>query len=250
MNAAVKGVRRITQTLDYIAQVQTAPSSRDLIDHIAIPRASGYDLLGCLRDERFLERRVDRSWALGHAIHVLAMSRLGLGQIAEDVVPVLAALQESTQETAQLVVLCNGRVRVTHVYSSRQSLPLASEPGTEVPLNWTAAGRVLASNLNERALSTFLKAHAHPPPNSYRSIDHRQLVQGVLDAKHRGYAADVEQACPGAASIAAPVSDQTGKCIAALSLLMPVEHMLNYRDTLVSLVQSAAAKLGRGLNAK
>jgi len=242
-----KGSRRVADAIDIVAQARPAASSRQIIKRVGVPRSSGYDLIGCLVERKFLQRRTAGHWILGTEIHALAMSRFGLGHIAEDIASVLSALQEATQETAQLAVLNQTRVLVTHISSGVQSVPLGAEIGAEIPVNWTAAGRLLVSGMNQRALRRFLKTNIRPLPNSYTVLDSEQLVREALDAKHRGYAVEIGQGNQGVGSISAPIADQRGNCVAAVSLILPVVRILNCRDSLVSLVQTAATKLSRRL---
>lgn len=247
MHHLAKGTRRVADTLDIVAQARTAPASRQIFERLAAPRSSGYDLLRGLLEKDYLQRRAGGRWILGDEVHALAMSRFGLGEVAAQIAPVLTALQEETQETSQLMVLNDTQVWVTHAYRSIRSISLGPEIGASMPINWTAAGCLLVCGLNERFLRRFVAAHARPSPAGQAPTDIERLVREVQDAQHRGYAVEIGEACRGAASIAAPVTDAHGKCLAAVSLLLPVARMLSCQETLISLVRAAAAKLTRGL---
>lgn len=242
-----KGSRRVADALDIVAQARPAASSRQIIKRVGAPRSSGYDLISCLVERQFLQRRTVGHWVLGAEIHALAMSRFGLGYIASEIASALTALQDATQETAQLVVLNQTRLLVTHVSSNLPSIPLRAEIGAEIPVNWTAAGLLLVSGMNQPALRRFIRVNARPLPGSYAAPDCEQWVREALDAKQRGYAVVTGRANQDIGSIAAPVSNQHGKCVAAVSLILPVTRLLNCRDSLVSLVQTTATKLSRGL---
>jgi DNA-binding IclR family transcriptional regulator len=198
---------------------------------------------------RYLKKLAGDRWGLGDEMHALAMSTFGLGAVVAEVEMVLSALQEETQETVQLLVLNKTRALIIHVFSSSRSILLSCQSGTEIPVNWTAAGYLLVSGLGDRALRHFLLAHARPSPTRQAVTVADLLVRNVRTAGRRGYWIEIEQAFNGAGSIAAPVISAQGNCIAAVSLVLPVARLLNSQDSLVSLVRSAAAKLSRGLAA-
>jgi len=245
-----KGCRRATEVLDFVARAQTAPSAREIFEGLGLPRSSGYELLKGLLRNHYLEKRSDDRWVMGDEIQVLIMARFGLGRVAAQIPSVLSELQEVTQETALLAVLNGTRVLVTHLFGSARSVPFGHEIGAEFPVNWTAAGSLLLSTFDERRLRSYLAANTRVSPTGPGVVATEQLALDVREAKRRGYAIEIGHACQGIASIAAPVADARGECIAAVSLGLPVARMLNCQDTLVCLVRSAASKLTCSLSAE
>ena len=243
MNAAPKGVRRIADILDFIARSRVAPSSRQIFEHLALPRSSGYDLLRGLAERHFLHHQPSGHWVLGDEVYRLALSRFGLGRVASKIEPVLAALQQATQETAQLAVLHNGGTFTTHAFKSARSTGVIAEVGTKVPVNWTAAGRLLVSGFSDRRLHHFFLTNARPSPTRRAVMAVAVFSREAHDAAHRGYAIEFEQAQAGGCSVAAPVLGLQGNCVAAVSLVLPVTRFVGSRDTLVALVCATAAKL-------
>jgi len=250
METLAKSTRRVAEILDYVAQAPVVPTSRDIFEHLDLPRSSGYDLLTGLLQPRYLQRRTDGHWILGKGIYELALSRLGLGRLAEQIAPVLLALQEETQETAQLVVLHETQVLVTHTYYSPRSVLMNTEVGTVMPINWTAAGGLLIKCAEESSLRRILAVAARPSPTGRAVTDLDRLISNMTEAQRRGYAVESGEARLEAASIAAPVIDAQGHCVAAVSLALPIARMQNCQDTLVSTVRAAATKLSQRLAAR
>jgi IclR family transcriptional regulator, KDG regulon repressor len=243
MNEMSKGARRIADVLDFVACARAAPSSREIFERFGLPRSSGYELLSALVERDFLRHQERGHWELGDKFYVLAFSRFGLGEVASKVDPVLAALQEETQETAQLAVLYEEAILIIHSLSSTRSMRVATGVGTEIPVNWTAAGRLLVSGMDDRRLRDFFLAHARPSPTGRAVTTAALFAREVRDARQRGYAIEIEQAQADGCSVAAPVLDTQGNCLAAVSLVLPAARLLGSRDTLLSMVSGAAAKL-------
>ena len=243
MSDVSKGPRRVADILQFVARTRVAPSSSQIFGHLELPRSSGYDLLRGLAEHQFLKRQPAGHWVLGDEFYALALSRFGLGKIASRIDPILRALQEETQETAQLAVLHHSSTLITHAFSSTRSIHFIAEVGTELPVNWTAAGRPLLSNLSAREQRESFASHSRPSPTGNAVTMFAAFSREVKDAQHRGYAFELEQAQARVCTVAAPVLASNDQCIAAVMLVLPVERFLNSRDTIVSLVCSAAQKL-------
>ncbi len=70
------------------------------------------------------------------------------------------------------------------------------------------------------------------------------LDKRLADVRRNGYAKSVDEAAPGMASVAAPIFDGAGECIAAISVAGPVNRMPEERlDQLARQVLSAAASV-------
>jgi DNA-binding IclR family transcriptional regulator len=242
MSITPKGVSRFADVLEFVARSRVAPSSRQILQSLRIPRSSGYDLLNQLSDGAVLQRQPTGHWVLGSGFYALALSSFGLGKIASQIDPTLRALQEETQETAQLAVLHHSRVLITHALSSTRSARVLAEVGTELPINWTAAGRVLLSSESDHGLRK-LFTHAQQSPTGKAVVSFAAFRREIQDAMRRGYAVELGQMQAGVCSIAAPVINSTGQCIAAVSLVLPINRFLDSRDTLGTLVSSAASRL-------
>jgi IclR family transcriptional regulator, KDG regulon repressor len=243
MSDAPKGARRMADILDHVAHSRIAPSSQQIFEHLALPISSGYDLLNGLAERQFLRRQPTGRWVLGDEIYTLALVRFNLGTIASKIEPTLAALQEQTQATAQLAVRHNNGILITHANKSTSAMSVSGDVGTEVPVNWTAAGRVLASGLGENRLRQVFSASARPSPTGKGVMAFAKFLREARLARQRGYAIEIEQAQVDYCSVAAPVVDARGQCLAAVCLVLPLAQLMDSQETLVSLVSAAAAKL-------
>jgi len=78
-----------------------------------------------------------------------------------------------------------------------------------------------------------------------RTITSKSMLDKRLaEVRRTGYATSVDEAAPGMASVAAPIFDGAGECIAAISVAGPVNRMPAERlDQLARHVLSAAASV-------
>jgi DNA-binding IclR family transcriptional regulator len=75
-----------------------------------------------------------------------------------------------------------------------------------------------------------------------------RLNQALADVRRAGYAISADEAAPGVVSIAAPIFDRIGSCVAAVSVAGPLIRMPSDRhDQLVRMVVRTAAEISRAL---
>jgi DNA-binding IclR family transcriptional regulator len=116
--------------------------------------------------------------------------------------------------------------------------------GARAPLHVTAAGKLFLledgpSRLREYAKRTGLA------PHSKNSLGTQALLERDLDRTQRqGYATDNEEVEIGVRCVAAPVRDDTGGLIAALSLSTPADRM---KAQWGALVKDTAEEISRAL---
>ncbi len=293
VRSAAKGPNRVTQALDTVAQLRNAPSSRQLFERLGVPRSSGYELLSGLVQHHFLHSRAGGAWVLGDEIHVLAMSRYGLGNIAAQIAPVLETLQEDTQEVVQLAVLEGASALITHTFGSLRAMRMVIDVGTRLPVTVSASGRLLIAHLSDRALHQCVNSATDPAsadtkasliysslprtcplvtprvrePRPLKRLGPRlreddgkginqrcptplngeNFIREVREARKRGFCVISDPGVEDVSSVAAPVIDKKGQCVATVSLVLPTARLKNSRDSLLALVCAAAAKLSRTL---
>jgi DNA-binding IclR family transcriptional regulator len=128
------------------------------------------------------------------------------------ILPCLASLATSSGETASLAVLDRGSALVVQRVEADRSIKVDIKPGTRMPLDQSASGRVLL---------------AFGPPDviaELRNRDMTKLSEGASQAIRReGYACSVDEYLSGMASIAVPVAHPQQQ-VAALALMTPTDR--------------------------
>ncbi len=243
MSGGAKGATRALEIIDHIASLSDPASSAQLCGALALPRSSAHDLLRGLHRRRFLARTSDGQWTLGQSVQRLALTRYGLGHVTERLVPSLDILAQQTDAIAQLSVLEGCRQRILYSRGDTRSARPDVMPGAELPVSWTAAGLVLVAGLDGPGLRRVLTTRTLSDRANEAMPTADEFVREVIEARRRGYAIETGRMHAGGCSIAAPVIDSQGRCLAAISLVLPVARMLHSRDTLIALVRAAAARL-------
>ncbi len=155
-----------------------------------LPRATAHRLATALEAHHLVRRDEQGRFCLGLELVALgraASEQFGLGELARDA---LAELRERSGESVQLYVAEDGARRCVVSVQSPHALRWIVPEGSVLPLEVGSAGRVL-------------RGQAGPA----------------------GWIESVEEREPGAASVSAPVYDERGRVVAAVSVSGPVERL-------------------------
>jgi DNA-binding IclR family transcriptional regulator len=142
--------------------------------------------------------------------------------LREAALPYLEDLYEATRQNVQLALLDDRDVVYIERISGRDAVHNLSRPGSRLPLQITAVGRVLLafadSDKVDAVLGIPLKRYTE-----HTVTDPAKLRRILADVKRDGYAIIERQVEAVSASVAAPVRDGTLSVIAALAVVVPAD---------------------------
>ncbi|MGD9529101.1 IclR family transcriptional regulator [Pseudonocardia sp.] len=192
---------------------------------LGVGTSTAFRLLTTLTEERLLERGDARgTYRLGLAMYELGVTvfpNLGLHEAA---MPALAALRQSTGETVQLAVLDHLEVVFVERLESPQTLRFVARAGHRVPAHAASTGKVLLAHLAPDVLRERLRDWRPIALTQYTIASRAALLVDLRRVAERGWAQNIEESSLGAASVAAPIRDEGGTVIAALSVVAPVSR--------------------------
>lgn len=188
-----------------------------------IPKSSVQRCLVTLQQAGWL-RVVDREHARwGVTMKALAIGLRGAGEqdLRDLAAPVVEGLAAETDETVQLGLRDGEDYVIVATQDSTQVVRVFLEIGTRVPLRATSAGVAIMSRLEpadvDELLKHELREFAHSP---VASSD--ELREEIKRTARRGYALNASGWFrPHVASIAAAITDTSGRPIAGLTLSIP-----------------------------
>jgi len=224
-SAPVGVVGKVLRILEALDAAATGLQLREISQQTSLNKSTAYRFVAHLENEGYLFRDATGAYIVGPKL-----ARLGAGIAYHATLrkisrPVLTLLSKETTETVNLAVLDGHDVLYLDVLESSHSFRMASQPGMHRPPNCTALGKVLLAFLpseqREEILTmlTFERATPRTIPNLARF--RRELVRVV----QQGYAMDDQETDMGARCVAAPVLDESGKVVAAISVSGPITRM-------------------------
>ena len=227
--------------------VPAAAIARDL----GLPRSSTYHLLTTLVAEGFVVHLPEEQrYGLGVAAFELGSAYSRQAPLARLARPLLARLVDRIGESAHLAVL-HGR-DVLYVVEERAPgrPPLVTDVGIRLPAHLTASGRaVLAGLPTAQVRALFPDPTAFVDRTGVGPQTPRQLAAILVEVRRVGYATENGEVTPGFASVAAAVTDHTGRAVAGVAVTVPAatdQLPLQHADA----VRGCAAELSRRISGR
>ena len=218
----------------------------ELAHETGLSVSTAHRLLATLEAEGFVER-VPGQTRYRLAIKVFRLGGIVLHRMELNTVgtPVLARLATETEDTTYLsvlsgdIVLCVGRVEGIR-HSRSQFLAV----GRHLPLHCGAASKVLLAYLAEDRVRQMLSRCTLVGHTDRTITDPEEFIQALSQFRAQSYALSDEEITQGVTAIAAPIWDQNGQVIAAISLSGAAERFgPDTRASLIDKVKEAGTQI-------
>jgi DNA-binding IclR family transcriptional regulator len=215
----------------------------ELSRRLGLGKSTVHRILTTLAADGYVERTADDRYRLSLKMYEIGQQVAASSELRTLVHPALERLRNESGETAHLAVLSGTDVVYLDRLESPQMLRLMTRVGRRRAAHATSSGKVLlafgAPDDLERVLAGGL------PRLGPRTITMPRLLEAALDVVRRqGFAVSVEESAPGVVSVAAPVVDGAGECVAAMSVAGPITRMPpDQLDRFVRAVLAATASI-------
>jgi len=244
-----RSVRRALDIFELMLQRGEPITVAQIVSELSIPKSTAYELVRTLSEGDYLAPSGRGSGLfLGRKLFELGMAYRSHVDLLKDGSRIAEQLRDETGETVQLSVLDNELMTVLLKEEGVHPLRIISQVGSRVPVNWAAAGRLLVSDMDDKALTALLTTTIRQSPTGRATTDVKKLIAQIRKFRKQGYATEFNEANEHAGCVAAPVIDASGRCIAALSVVAPEQRLAkSNRDYLIERVMNAAQNLSRRL---
>ncbi len=250
---AVQSLVRALALLNRIADSPDAGASlTDLAQQVGLPSSTAHRLLTTLEQERYVRFDPEgRLWSVGVQAFMAGASFTRTRSLVALARPPMRRLMEEGGETVNLAVEDDGMAVYLAQVECRQMMRAFARPGSRVPLHCSAVGKAILSSVSDKSLAKTLHQHGMPRLTVKTITSPAALRADLQRAKTAGYAIDDEEHAVGLRCIAAPVFDDTGDVVAAVSASGPMARIVDERvGALAALVMGAAraisAEMGAG----
>ncbi len=224
-NNLVQTIERASSILDILGQSPQGISVRQLSTRIKLPKGTTHRLLSSLSYFGYVRQDPrTRNYFLGLKLVELGQLLLSQLDLRKEAEPFLRDLAEKTKETVHLVFLDrNEIVYIDKVETDQNSsgLKMASRVGLRNPAHSCAVGKVLLAHFPEEELKNFIKEKGLLKRAENTITDPVRLKEHLRNVRFQGYAVDDEENEKGIRCVAAPVYNESGKPVAAISISGP-----------------------------
>lgn len=249
MSRMVPAVVRAVSILGLLRE-RTERSIPEIAAALRLPRSTVHELVHTLVELGMLAPTAEGGrFTLGLLLHELGSAYLDQVDLAREGQRVAAAVAERCGETVHLACLDGTEVVYIAKVDSIHTVRMVSAVGRRLPAHCTGVGKALLSGLPETELRRRYGDGMSLPAMTPSSIGTLDALMAELDrVRLAGVAIDDCESNRHVRCVAAPVHDDRGEMVAAMSISVPtIRAGDDWPGELADLVRSGALDLSRRL---
>ncbi len=246
----VGAIDRTLQILDVLTERQQPMSAYDLAQKTGAPASTIYKIVDELVERSMLTRTGENSVWLGPRLMRYGLTYRSHMNVFNEAKREMGALAERLGETIQICARDEDMMTVIGMSRGKDHFNVASDVGTRVPLNWTVSGRLLLGHLDEHERIRIFRQIARPSTTGKAEVDPVKLAELSGREFHERLAVQMSASEFAVACIAAPICDETGACVATISIVLPETKARAETDRLAEEVRRSARNIETALGRK
>lgn len=245
--ATVAGSQTLLRGIDLLEAVVAKPASlSELSKQLGINRSTVHRLASALVDRGYMKLVSGEGYMLGAKLLELgyaARRQINLPRVAR---PHLEALCEATGDAVHLGVLYGDKALYLDKLSGRRRIEIGSRVGERHPLCSTGLGKSLLLDLTEAEWhDRFQTEYCPSAADDPRFLSWRTEMRGYAAG---GYSFDLEENEDRVRCVGAPIRDESGAIVAAISVSSVAQYMTDARmSELIGTVIGTANAISRDL---
>jgi IclR family acetate operon transcriptional repressor len=212
-------IERMLDILEIIERRSEGANIRELSDFLEMPRSTVYRILNTLEARGIVRRGISGAYILGPRLLSLA-ANVSIGPsvgMADVAIAHLERLSLMTGEASKLSVKDGDDVLVILAVLGSGEYGLNIKSGRRLPLYAGAASRVLLAYSQDEEILSTLKTPLRKFTD-HTVLDPRKLAKELKLIRAQGWAFDNEEYSAGVVAVAAPVRNERGEVVAAISI--------------------------------
>jgi len=231
-----QSLNRAIRILDCFTQEKPELGVREVARMVELSSSATGRLMLAMRDMGILTQNPHtRTYRLGARVLTWAGIYLTTSDVRNVALPSLQELHRLTNETISLYVL-DGKERVcVERLESPHNVRIVARIGRRLPLYAGSAGKVLLAFLPDKRCEEIIGSTDLVPLTQKTIVDNEALHTELQQIRSQGYAVSKGEWLLDASGVAAPVFDQSGEVIAAVTISGPSQRFTD--DVLPAYIQ-------------
>lgn len=222
---SIQVIERMMSLLDALAASPEAASLKQLAQATDLHPSTAHRILGAMTSARFVERQEAGTYRLGIRLLELGnlvKSRINLREVA---LPYMLRLHEGIGEAINLGIRHDDEIIYLERTSSGRSLVrVVYLVGGRAPLHLTSLGKLFLAADGPQKVKEYAKRTGLPGKTPHSLTTLVALEKELDKVRRHGVAYDDEEAEIGLKCVAAPIYDDEGHIVAALSVSSPADR--------------------------
>jgi DNA-binding IclR family transcriptional regulator len=214
-----KGLNRVLNMLEFLHANQRAIGIGELAKGLNAPRSTTYTLVRELVEAGLLEMGGDGNRVyFGKKLYLYGMAYMRGNDLLRRGRQEVDTLSRETGETSELCMLQSGRYTIVHSSPGTRPFRISSATGLQIPLPWTASGRLLLAGLERNRIEAMISEADLVLPDG-RKIELDDFIDDIARARVTGYCVTSGLVDAYTKCLAAPVFSAPGARGAAFDLV-------------------------------
>jgi IclR family transcriptional regulator, KDG regulon repressor len=245
----MKPATTVSKVCRILAEFRNRPSMgvTELARRIDLLPSDVHRILNSLGSYGFIEQNpTNKTYRLGIALMKLGLTVFQRNELREASRSLLQRLSEEMEATAHMAIFDPRELDIflAEQIDSTGEVPFKPRYGATASPHSTALGKAIAANVERQVALDLVQKSGLPKLTSHTITELSRLEDEFARTCRQGYSLDLEESAEGACCIGAPVRDETGAVVAAISISMPASRFYGFPEPqLAFLVKNTAAAL-------
>ncbi len=249
LNSRIQSVARALTIVNILAEARGELALNEIAAKLSLAKSTVHGLISTLKDFGFIEQSsFTGKYKLGIRLFEVGQVVAQGWEVRAIAAPYITKLLEDLGETVHLVVLDQLEVLYIDKRESGRSLQIVSQVGMRLPAHCTGVGKMLMAHLPPEKRRELIDTKGLPRFTKNTLTDVEALEEELTRISAQGFAIDNEEIMDSLRCVAAPIKDQTGEVISAISVSGPVSRMKGERlEKAILRVTQTAEQISFGL---
>jgi DNA-binding IclR family transcriptional regulator len=227
MNPPKNGIRAVQTSLDLLDALQRLDGAgvSDLADELGTTKGTVHNHLSTLAHNDYVVKEDDDTYQIGFRFLDLAhhaRQRVGIYEIVRPEVDKLAG---KSGEMALFTVEEHGLGVCLYRALGDDAVDTALYIGRRDTLHHTAVGKAILAHLPEKRVREIVDHRGLPAITPETITDEEALFEELAEVREQGFAFNQEESIPGLVGVGAPILEQNGDVVGAVSIIGPDSRM-------------------------
>jgi DNA-binding IclR family transcriptional regulator len=214
----VQSLQRTFDILEVIGHSVTPVGLKYITDATGLPKSTVYRLLNNLESRDYIRCDSNGNYRLGVQLLMMSQRAEQNFEIKDLARKYLHHLNELTKETVHLAILAKSRILYVDAVESPHALRLVAKLGTTNFVHSTALGKALLIRHKDSRIKEILAEEGMEKRTEHTLCNPEDFLQEMKTVRTCGYALDDCESEIDGRCIGAPIYDNMGNIVAAISI--------------------------------
>jgi len=219
----------------------------DITNQLGFPKNSVYRILNTFEKHGYLNRDPEtKRFLLSRKMFAMAYNGAEEKGLMENALDVMRDLRDEVKETCLISVVADDEGLILEQVPGLYSFRFVVEPGTRCAVYASSHGKAILAFLSDRERDEILDRISLKRFTENTITTRSGLLEELASIRERGYAFDIAEETEGVHCASAPILNQHGEALAALTTTGPAFRLAESSlDRVGRCVQKHAARISR-----